>query len=203
MLTSLTTPALVGLFLATLILVTLVDWRLNLAALAGLFASAAILLAQITVWQVVAARLLVGFLIVVILVLTGQATRFDAPLTRITVRITVPTGFSFRVMTLVLISLTAWYVANQPAFALPGLPPDLNLASYLLMALGLLKLGLSEEPLNVGVGLFMLLSGFQLFYFVIEPSLAIVGLLAAVELGVALVVSYLAVLWYTPTEEAI
>jgi hypothetical protein len=70
------------------------------------------------------------------------------------------------------------------------------------MALGLLKLGLSEEPLNAGVGLFLLLGGFQLFYFGIEPSLAIVGLLAAVELGVALVVSYLAVLWYAPEEEA-
>ena len=201
MLTSLATPALVGLFLATFILVTLVDWRLNLAALAGLFTCAAVLLAQITVWQVVAARLLVGLFIIFILALTGQATRFGAPLTRTPVRFTVPTGFPFRVMAMVLISLTAWYVANQPAFALPGLPPSLNLASYLLMALGLLKLGFSEEPLNVGVGLFMILGGFQLFYFVIETSLAIVGLLAAVELGVALVVSYLAVLWYTSTEE--
>lgn len=200
MLTTLTTPALVGLFLATLMLVALIDWRLNLAALAGLFACAAVLLAQITLWQVVAVRLIVGLLIVLILALTGRATRFGAPLLQTSVRFTVPTGFPFRVMALVLISLVAWYTASQPAFALPGLPPSLNLASYLLMALGLLNLGLSEEPLNAGGGLFMVLGGFQLFYFAIEPSLAIVGLLAAVELGVALVVSYLAVLWYTPTE---
>lgn len=201
MLMALTTPALVGLFLTAFILVALTDWRLNLAALAGLFACAAVLLAQITLWQVVAARLLVGLLIVLILALTGRATRFGAPLPQASVRFTVPTGFPFRVMALVLISLAAWYTANQPAFAFPGLPPGLNLASYFLMALGLLNLGLSEEPLNAGVGLFMLLGGFQLFYFAIEPSLAIVGLLAAVELGVALVVSYLAVLWYIPTEE--
>lgn len=202
MLTTLTTPALVGLFLTTFVLVTLVDWRLNLAALAGLFACAAVLLAQINLWQVVAVRFLVGLLIILILALTGRATRFGAPLTLTPVRFTVPTGFPFRIMALILIGLAAWYVANQPAFALPGLPAALNLASYGLMALGLLKLGLSEEPLNAGVGLFMLLGGFQLFYFAIEPSLAIVGLLAAVELGVALVVSYLAVLWYTPAEEA-
>lgn len=195
-----TTPALVGLFLATVMLVALIDWRLNLAALAGLFACAAVLLAQITLWQVVAVRLIVGLLIVLILALTGRATRFGAPWPQTSVRFTVPTGFPFRVMALVLISLVAWYTASQPVFALPGLPPSLNLASYWLMALGLLNLGLSEEPLNAGGGLFMLLGGFQLFYFAIEPSLAIVGLLAAVELSVALVISYLAVLWYTPTE---
>lgn len=200
MLTVLTTPALIGLCLAAFVLVTLIDWRLNLAALAGLFACAAVLLAQITLWHVVAARLLVGLLIVLILALTGRVTRFGAPQPQASIRFTVPTGFPFRVMALTLIGLAAWYTATQPAFALPGLPPNLNLASYLLMALGLLNLGLSEEPLNAGVGLFMLLGGFQMFYFAIEPSLAIVGLLAAVELGVALVVSYLAVLWYTSTE---
>lgn len=202
MLTLLTAPALIGLFLATLILVTLVDWRLNLAALAGLFACTAVLLAQITVWQVVAVRFLMGLLILFILILTGRATRFGAPLAQPTLRFVVPTGFPFRMMALVLVSLAAWFTANQPALALPGLPANLNLASYLLMGLGLLNLGLSEEPLNTGMGLFMVLGGFQLFYLAIEPSLAIVGLLAAVELGVALVVSYLAVLWYTSAEEA-
>ncbi len=204
MLTSLTAPALLGLFMATALLVALTDWRLNLAALAGLFACAAILLAQITLWQVVAVRLLVGLLIVVILALTGRATQFGLALSPCfaTTRFTIPTGFPFRVMALTLVSLAAWYTANQPALALPGLSSDLNLASYLLMGLGLLNLGLSEEPLNAGVGLFMLLGGFQLFYFAIEPSLAIVGLLAAVELGVALVVSYLATLWYMPAEES-
>lgn len=202
MLTALTTPALIGLCLAAFILVTLIDWRINIAALAGLFACAAVLLAQITVWQVVAARLLAGLLIVLILALTGWTTRFGALPPQAPVRFTVLTGFPFRVMALTLISLAAWYTATQPAFALPGLPPSLNVASYLLMALGLLNLGLSEEPLKVGVGLFMFLDGFQLFYFAIEPSLAIVGLLAAVELSVALVVSYLAVLWYSPTEGA-
>jgi hypothetical protein len=209
MLASLTTPALIGLYLAAAILAALTDWRLNLAALAGLFACAAILLANIALWQVVAVRLLVGLLVVSILTLTGRAARFNLPASpadsqdRANVqRFTTPTSFPFRFMALTLVSLAAWYTASQPALALPGLPPALNLASYLLMGLGLLNLGLSEEPFNAGLGLFMLLGGFQLFYFAIEPSLAIVGLLAAVELGVALAVSYLSVLGYAPAEES-
>jgi hypothetical protein len=59
------------------------------------------------------------------------------------------------------------------------------------MGLGLLQIGITEEPLRVGAGLLTLLSGFEIAYSSIEPSLAVVALLAAVHLGIALVVSYL------------
>jgi hypothetical protein len=90
--------------------------------------------------------------------------------------------------------VAALYVAAQAAFTLPGLDgePLLNTASYGLMALGLLNLGLTEEPLKAGMGLLTVLIGFEVFYAAVEPALAIVALLAAVEFAVALAVSYLA-----------
>ena len=47
---------------------------------------------------------------------------------------------------------------------------------------------------GAGLGLLTLLLGFETFYTVIEPSLAVVALMAAVEVAVALAVSYLAAL---------
>jgi hypothetical protein len=66
------------------------------------------------------------------------------------------------------------------------------MAGYLLCGLGLLSLGLSEEPLRAGLSLLTLLSGFELLYVAVESSLAIVALLAVVDFAVALAVSYLA-----------
>jgi len=92
--------------------------------------------------------------------------------------------------------VSALYIAGQPNLVLPGLDqaPAINSASYLLMALGLLNLGLTEEPVGAGLGLLTFLLGFETFYAAVEPSLAVVALMAAVEVGIALAVSYLAAL---------
>ena len=85
---------------------------------------------------------------------------------------------------------------------MPGLDkyPSINTAAYSLMALGLLNLGLTEEPINAGMGLLTLLIGFELFYAVLEPALAVVALLAGVQLGIAVAVSYLALLQHAGPE---
>jgi hypothetical protein len=57
--------------------------------------------------------------------------------------------------------------------------------------MGLLQLGFQEEPVKVGIGLLTIISGFEVAYTTIEPSLAVMALLATVHLGIAVVVSYL------------
>jgi hypothetical protein len=101
--------------------------------------------------------------------------------------------------------IAAIYLASQPNMVLPGLQvvPAINNASYLLMALGLLNLGLSEEPMRAGTGLLTLMTGFEIFYAAVEPSLAIIALLAAAEFGVALAVSYLTVLQHSHPGETV
>ena len=187
-----------GLWLTLAVLVAITDWRLSLAALFAQYVLAAGLIANIAIWPVVLARLLAGGVVVSILLLTGRAVNFGypAPTTPGQPRFRFPTSFPFRMTALILVSVAAWYTSRQPGLALPGLPSALNLACYLLAALGLFTLGLTEEPFNAGLGLFILLSGFQIFYTAIEPSLAIAGMLAAVEFALALAVSYLAVHWH-------
>ena len=213
-LSRLATPALVGLILTASALVIFNDWRLSFAALAAQYLLAAALVAQIVVWQVAVVKVLVGLLVVGILVFTGSEVSFGRrgpppPMPALTEegeaaprsRFEFPTNFPFRLLATVMIAVAAWYTASQPGFALPGLPLGVNLASYLLLALGLLNLGLTEEPMNAGMGLLTLLVGFEMLYSAFEQSLAVAALLAAVEFGVALAVSYLALLQYAATEK--
>jgi hypothetical protein len=60
-----------------------------------------------------------------------------------------------------------------------------------MAGLGLLLVGLSETPMQVGFGLLTFLSAFDLFYVALEPSLAVAGLLGAVSFLIALATAYL------------
>jgi hypothetical protein len=102
-----------------------------------------------------------------------------------------------------MVSVATIYLAGQPQFVLPGLDhnPALNTASYVLMGLGLLNLGLTEEPMNAGMGLLTTLIGFEMFYAAVEPSLAVVALLAGIHFAVALAISYLALLHHAGRDE--
>jgi hypothetical protein len=195
-----TTPALIGLTLTASALVILNDWRASFAALAAQYVFAAALTAQIVVSQVAVVKVLVGLLVVGIFALTGRQVNFGRPpapddgAAAPSPPFEFATNFPFRVLAAVMVVVAAWYTASQPRFALPGLPLGLNIASYLLIALGLLNLGLTEEPMNAGMGLLTVLIGFEMLYAAFEQSLAVAALLAAVQFGVALAVSYLALL---------
>ncbi len=71
--------------------------------------------------------------------------------------------------------------------------------SFLLIGLGILQLSLSMHPLRVIIGLLTALSGFEIIYAAIESSTLVTGLLAGVNLGLALVGAYLLV---APTMES-
>jgi len=60
-----------------------------------------------------------------------------------------------------------------------------------LVASSLLNLGLGTNQLRIGIGLLTLVSGAELIYGFIEPSLALIALLAMVHLGIVLVFSYI------------
>jgi hypothetical protein len=179
-----------GLVLAGAVVVVAPERRWRLIALAGHWVLVALLLPTLVVWQVVVVRVLTGAGVWLSLWLTERARSHRAPAEN-SPAVRLPIGLAFRVMAFILVSVAAWYTALQSHYALPGLSVILNIASYLLMGLGLLSVGLAEDPLDTGIGLFLLLAGFQIFYFAIESSLAMVGLLAVVDFGIAWVVSYL------------
>ncbi len=73
------------------------------------------------------------------------------------------------------------------------LPANLSIlrGGAVLVGMGLLQLGVTIKPLRVIVGLLTLLTGFELLYAVVETSVLVAGLLALVNLGLALVGVYL------------
>jgi hypothetical protein len=211
LLSSLITPALIGLLITASFLVIVNDWRLGFIALAAQYLLAAVLIAQIAVWQVVVVKIIAGLLSVGILYLTGAEVHFGRKVVLprpegteslpASARFEFPTGLPFRVLAVLMVSLAAWNIATQSDFVLHGIPSWLNVAGYLLIALSLLNLGLTEEPMNAGLGLLTLLTGFGIFYTAVEPSLAVVALLAAVDFVIALAVGYLAFLHYAAVEK--
>jgi hypothetical protein len=107
---------------------------------------------------------------------------------------------SFSLLSVILIAVAAYTAALR--FPLPEsvISTDLTLACYLLAGLGLLQIGLSEMPMQVGFGLLTFLSGFDLFYVALEPSLAVAGLLSAVGFLIALAAAYLRTIQATTGE---
>ena len=63
--------------------------------------------------------------------------------------------------------------------------------SLLLIGMGLLHLGVTNHILRVTVGLMTALSGFEILYATVEGSILVAGMLAIINLGLALAGSYL------------
>lgn len=74
-------------------------------------------------------------------------------------------------------------------------------ASLILIGMGLLHLGITSYVLRVVVGLMTVLSGFEILYSAVEGSVLVAGLLAVINLGLALVGAYLLLAQNAPEEE--
>ena len=71
----------------------------------------------------------------------------------------------------------------------------------LLVGMGLLHLGVTDHILRVTIGLMTVLAGFEILYSTAERSILVVGLLAVINLGLALVGSYLLIASNAQAEE--
>ena len=91
-----------------------------------------------------------------------------------------------------MIMIVGWQLSQVPDLNVSGLPSAVSLATFGLAGLGLLGLGLTEEPLKVGMLLITVLMGFEMYYAAVEPSLAVMALLAIVDFAVTLGACYLA-----------
>lgn len=87
-----------------------------------------------------------------------------------------------------------WLLSRRSALYLPALPETLayfNLAVYALVGFGLLHMSRSAGPLTGGLGAFLFLSGVELYYSFLDQNVAGLGLLAALNLTVALAIGSL------------
>ncbi|MDY7078056.1 MAG: hypothetical protein SXV54_14160 [Chloroflexota bacterium] len=193
-------PAVAGIFITTGILVVVREWRLNVTALAVQYFFVVLLLTRMIRPEVAAVKGLIGWMICMVFYLTErQASMIEHSPTdegkgasqRLS-RWVMSAQASFHLLAGLLVSVAAYAAALS--IPLPEeVPADITLACYLMAGLGLLLIGLNETPMQVGLGLLTFLSGFDLLYAALEPSLAVAGLLGAVSFLIALAMAYLRV----------
>ena len=205
----------VYLLLVTAVFIVFVgDWRLMLLAFAGQYLVAGLLFVEALDPRLAIVKVLAGWFVCLILYMTGRQAddggggNGRSPANANAARITnlgqgnkvrgnayrLLSAISFRLVAALIILLSAWVLSQRPGYFLLALPSELaymTFAVYGLIGLGLLGVSLTADPLRAGLGVLMLMTGFELYYSVLEQSVVVLALLAAVNLILALAISYL------------
>jgi hypothetical protein len=105
----------------------------------------------------------------------------------------------FRILTasIFILTITSLVLNSENWLTMINLP--IRWGSFFLVGIGLLQLSLTSHPMRVVIGLLTALSGFEIIYAAVETSTLVSGLLAGVNLGLALVCAYLLI---APSMEA-
>jgi hypothetical protein len=94
-----------------------------------------------------------------------------------------------------LAALLLWIViisVSPTIMSMTHVGQETSLGSLVLMSMGLLQMGMNRHPARVVIGLMTFLAGFEILYAALEVSVLVAGLLAAINLSLALVGAYLA-----------
>jgi len=182
--------ALIALITGALAIV-LNDRRWMLLMLAGEYVALTWLSATIMPIQTAAVKLVAGMMVCAVLALSIVRVGHESDIAQ---REGLPSGIAFKVIAVLLVSFSAWGLAERGSEYIPGtVSRAATLGSMFLIGMGLLHIGISEDPFRIGIGLLTVLAGFEIIYAAVEPSLAILALMAAVNIGLSIIVSYLMV----------
>ena len=178
-------PAFILLLFAVLIVLASRDWRWTIIALGLQYVSVFVLTSAHWPLEMSSIKLIAGWMATAILGAT-QSSGLSGTWERAR-----PSGALFRLLAGGLVALIVVSVAPDALLWVPqvGLFPAMG--GLLLIGCGVLMLGLTARPLRVVLGLLMVFAGFEVFYAAVERSTLVAGLLALVNLSLAMVGAYL------------
>ncbi len=192
-------PAAYIVLLTGLVIAVFWDWRLSLLALMVQYVVTTLLFVDVLEPRLAIVKLFVGLFICLILYFAARQASASQSLEPETIAETDEkagrpqrTTLAFRTFLALAVALTALALSGRAGYRLPAVPTHVNLAIYGLVGMGLLLLALTTRPLTAGMGLLMIMTGFELFYNTLEQSTTTLILLAGANLILALTVSYLA-----------
>jgi hypothetical protein len=93
-----------------------------------------------------------------------------------------------------LAALLVWIVVisvSPSVMSMTHASQETSLGSLVLMSMGLLQMAMNRHPARVVIGMLTFLSGFEILYAALEVSVLVAGLLAVINLSLALVGAYL------------
>ena len=99
-------------------------------------------------------------------------------------------GRALRLIAAMVILLVAYTLVPAVQEWIPG-SASIVWGGTLLIGMGILQLGMTTLTLRVFFGLLTIVTGFEILYAVVEYSVLVTGILAFINLGLALVCAYL------------
>lgn len=163
------------------------NWRLIVSVLGLQYLLAFLLISSSWPIELAAVKLVTGWIAGAILGLTRLSLTTEesefAP--------RFPTSRAFRVLAAGLVILVVMGAAPRLVDWAAVVAITQAWGGLLLIGMGLLQIGLSNSHLRTILGILTLFSGFEVIYAAVEASTLLAGLLAVVNLGIALVGSYL------------
>jgi hypothetical protein len=169
---------------ASILLFVFQNWRQSIIALGVVFFACFILYLQVWPFTMSAAKLITGWMALAILSINAPA---HTPINEKG----ITSNRIFRMIALLFIWLVA-FLASNSSNQFFGIRPEIIFAAFAIFSCGLLQLGMTSRPFFVILGILTIFAGFELLYASIETSILINGLLAIMNLLIALVGSYLA-----------
>ena len=192
------TPLLAALAGSTIFILLVRNWRIALPTLIVQYVVVGIMLARVIQPGVALITPLAGALVCMALSIAAQRAddqrsrrgeSVAAERIRNVAWHSMPAQVLLRAISAALV-LTAAFGATV-RFPLPGNTRELGLGAYMLLASGILLIAISPETLNIGVGVLMFISGVELGYTPLEPSISVNVLLGFMTLLVGVAIAYL------------
>lgn len=184
-LSSLALPVLFMMIATSLAILMIRDWRWSLLALAIQYLGVFFFVAQNWPFSMAVIKLVVGWM-------SGAAlgtTLVGGKRTEEKTLVSAGWLFLFLAGSLVIIlifsfgpQVVKWFPSNTNLYLVEG--------GITLIMMGMLVMGTTSQPFRVILGLLTMFSGFEILYASVEVSILVAGLLAAVNLGLALVGIY-------------
>jgi hypothetical protein len=191
-------PLLIALIASASIVSLIRNWRVSLPALIVQSVVVGILLARVIQPSVALVKPLAGIIACVTLSIAaqradnaraahGEQTAEDR-IEHVNWR-SVPAQVLLRAIAVLIVLVAAFGATVR--FPLPGNARELALGAYILLACGLFVVATSPEGLNIGTGLLMMISGIEIGYIPLEPSISVSILLGLMTLIVTIAIAYL------------
>ena len=181
-------------FAVILILITSVglllaqDWRWLIIFLSAQYFGMLILTLQNWPLGMASVKVVAGWMSAAILGMTRSGLPREDRAERSNV---LPRGRLFRLFAAGIVLLIVSSVTPRVDAIMADAGFAVTSGSLLLVGMGLLHLGVSNHILRVTIGLMTIISGFEILYATVESSILVAALLAVINLGLALVGSYL------------
>jgi hypothetical protein len=175
------------------------DWRWSIILLAAQYLGMFVLTLQHWPIGMASVKVVAGWMSAAILGMTRSGLPNEDP----GEESIWPRGRLFRLFAAVIILLIVAVVTPGVDHIMADAGFPVTNGSLLLIGMGLLQLGITARILPVTIGLMTVLAGFEILYSSVEGSVLVAALLAVINLGLALVGSYLMLASYTQETESL